>query len=225
MLFQAISIVPYLSQISYIGLDGLLFSYYTTGGSRTFAVYSNLSLSSVNSSKNTWYSQSVNRDTGKLYGKAISFQPLITLNASWFLKALNASNGYASLGNGWSNEKDLLFLNSASINRKGVISLGFPAKTLAEFFSGVEFYGRNVYLAAEGGKVLIQGLPNTRIVPFGDSVSLELKKSDTEQIARAGNFSCKPNDGSLKTSVLTIWGRKYRFYCSPIEVLGVRSVS
>ncbi|KAL9148600.1 hypothetical protein ABFS82_12G052000 [Erythranthe guttata] len=65
-LFQALSTIPYLSQISYVGLDGLFFAYYTQENQ----IYRN---------NYSWCIQYVNRDSGKLYGEAIKSPPFDVL--------------------------------------------------------------------------------------------------------------------------------------------------
>ncbi|GFZ04532.1 signal transduction histidine kinase [Actinidia rufa] len=224
ILFQALSTIPHLSQISYIGLDGLLFSYYTDGN-QLFAIYSNSSLLvDTSTTKHTWYVQPVNRDTGKLYGEANSSQPPMTFNTSFFRESLARTNGYASLEIGWGNSQDLLFLNTVGVNGKGVISLGFPVKELVDFFYGMDFHGGSLYLATKDGKVIADGFPNTRLVVVGDSVSFELLNSNGSQIGYVGNVACKTDDGTLGASVLNILETKYTIYCSPLDIVGVQSV-
>ncbi|KAH7838082.1 hypothetical protein Vadar_021823 [Vaccinium darrowii] len=229
VLFQALSTIPHLSQISFIGLDGLLFSYYYTDEYQISAVYSNSSIKLTNASSE-WYTQPVNRDTGKLYGEPINTHPITTLNTSWFQEALNSTNGCASTGTGWKNDQDLLFLNTAGIDGKGVVSLGFLAKSLTDFFSGMDYHGGKLYLETKDGKSLSDQLrtniPNTRLVLFGDSVSFELLDPiNGSQIGDVGNVTCNPNEyGTFTGSMLNIWNTKYMIYCSPIDIVGVQSV-
>ncbi|CAK9175561.1 unnamed protein product [Ilex paraguariensis] len=205
VLFQALSTIPHLLQISHIGLYGFFFSYYTKGD-QPFAP--------------------VNRDTGKLYGEAVESLPLVTVKASWFQEALNSTNGNASIGTGWINGQDLLFLNTVGMDGRGAISLGFPVKSVLDFFSGVSRNGGSLYLATMDGKVLGEGIPNTHMVLVGNSVSIQLLKPNGDQIGQVGNVTCEPNDGALRASILNIWEMKFMFYCSPMEIqiLGVQSV-
>ncbi|CAL5380884.1 unnamed protein product [Camellia sinensis] len=159
VLFQALSTIPHLSHISYIGADGLLFSYYTNGY-QTLAVYANSSLF-VNVSAPIaikQYTQPVNCSTGKLYGEAVPVRshPSFTFNGSWLQKALVSTNGHVSLGTGWENDQDLQFFNTAAMDdRRGALSLGFPVKPLAGFFSGIDFHGGNLYFATKDGTSLL----------------------------------------------------------------------
>ncbi|KAL9252426.1 Histidine kinase CKI1-like protein, partial [Drosera capensis] len=69
-LFEALSTLPLLTQVSYISLDGLFFSYYKDG-THTFVVYSNTTFASNSSIQNpnyTWYTQLVHSENGALYG-------------------------------------------------------------------------------------------------------------------------------------------------------------
>ncbi|CAL5378982.1 unnamed protein product [Camellia sinensis] len=232
VLFQALSTIPHLSHISYIGADGLLFSYYTNGY-QTLAVYANSSLF-VNVSAPIaikQYTQPVNCSTGKLYGEAVPVRshPSFTFNGSWLQKALVSTNGHVSLGTGWENDQDLLFFNTAVMDdRRGALSLGFPVKPLTGFFSGIDFHGGNLYFATKDGTVLAsQGIPNTRVVLVGDSVSFESLNPNGTQIGLVVNVSCKTDDddhGTLRASMLSIWETKYKVYCSPLDIVGVKSV-
>lgn len=231
VLFQALSTIPHLSQISFIGLDGLFFSYYHTNEDRISAIYTNSSTKFANASSD-WYTQPVNRDTGKLYGEAISSHPVITWDTiSWFQEAcLNNTNGCASIGIGWKNDKDLLFLNTAGIGGRAVVSLGFQANSLIDFFSGMDYYGGTLYLATKDGKSLAElgtNIPNSRLVLVGNSVSFDmLDPISGSRIGYAGNVTCKPDayGGTLRGSMLIIRKAKYAIYCSPIDIVGVRSV-
>ncbi|KAJ9187865.1 hypothetical protein P3X46_003280 [Hevea brasiliensis] len=228
MLFQTFSIIPHISQISYIRLEGTFFAYYRDGN-QTFAMYSNSTASNSNSSspkepiKYTCYKQPVDPDTGTLYGDAIESWFNILANASWIQEALKGTNGYASLGNGWNSAQDLLFLNSVSIPVQGVISLGSPVKALIGFFKGIDLYGGSLFLATQHGDVLADGLPDTQMVVIGKSVSFNLIESNGDQVD-IGDVSCFPNNGVLRLSILNIGETKYRVFCSPLQILGVQSV-
>ncbi|KAJ6873359.1 hypothetical protein NC651_032283 [Populus alba x Populus x berolinensis] len=220
-LFQAFSIIPFISQISYIGLGGLFFSYYYEGN-QTFAMYSNSTAS--NARNFSWYRQLVDSDTGRVYGDAVKSLPFITTNASWIAQALNSSQGYASFESGWNSAQDPLFLNTVSLHGQGVLSLGFSAKALTSFFNNIELYGGSLYLATQSGKVLVGGLPNTQTVIKKNSVSLNMTKLNGDQIDHVGNVSCMPNNGNLEDSVLYLGEAKYRVFCSEVEIVGVQLV-
>lgn len=218
ILFEALSITPHLTQISYIGLEGLFFSYYIDSN-QTFVVYSNSSTS------NTWYTQFIDRETGKSYGNVSKSSPLIIVNESWYQQALNSRHGYASLGTKWNNAQQLLFLNTASFNGKGVVSLGFQVKALVDYLGHMDLNGGSLYLATTDGKVLVQGqLQNTHMVLASNSVSFQLVKPNGEQIASVGTVSCYSIDATLRASLLNIQGIKYMVSCSPLDIIGVQLV-
>ncbi|CAK7348414.1 unnamed protein product [Dovyalis caffra] len=219
-LFQAFSTIPFISQISYIGLGGPLFAYYYEGN-QTFAMYSNSTASNVRNF--SCYRQPVDSSTGKVYGDAVESLPFIATNTSWIEQALNSSQGYASFGNGWNSAQDPLFLSSVSIHGHGVFSLGFSAKALISFFNSVDLYGGSLYLATQTGKVLVGGLPNTETVVKGNSVSMYLTKLNGDQSDLVGHVSCMPNNGKLNNSLLNIGKAKYRVFCSQVEIVGVPS--
>ena len=218
ILFQAWSTIPYLSEISYIGLEGLFFSYYTDQN-LTLAVYSNSSIRK----NNNCYMQHVNHETGELYGKSIERPPLNLVNTSWFQAALNSTHGYASVESGWNNSQDLILLSSATIDGEGVISLGFPVKALTAHFTSIDHQDGSLYLATKDGKVLIEGLKNTHMVLAGNIVFVQLKKPNREQEV-LGNVSCNIRDGSSIASTLNIQGTEYMIYFSSLDMVGVQLV-
>ncbi|KAF8379736.1 hypothetical protein HHK36_029184 [Tetracentron sinense] len=216
-LFLALSTIPHLSQISYIGLDGLFFSYYKSGD-EIFAVY-------FYSDWKNWYTQPVNRDNGLGYGEVTSLNPLVTVQENWFQEALNSTNGYASLGIGWNNTQERLFLNAASVDGRGVISLGFPVAALIDFFSDIDLHGGYLYLATEDGEVLNQtGPPNTSMLLSNGTVFVKLMDQNGDLISLAGNISCNHHDGAPQSSNVNIQEMKYAFYCSHLVIAGVQSV-
>ncbi|GMH19312.1 hypothetical protein Nepgr_021153 [Nepenthes gracilis] len=227
VLFQALSTIPYLSQVSYVGLNGIFFSYYKDGG-QTFAVYANTTFTSRSRARNltySWYTQPVYSGTGNLYGIAKISQPLIVTKESWFQKSLNSSNGYASLGMRWNSEKDRLFLNTVGIDGlKGAISLGFPMKELMDIFPRND--SGSLYMATLDGEELVQGGADASFTFFDDNMTASVTLMDPIRNQKIhGDVSCKSQNGkSSGNSSLKIEGTEFIFYCSPIDVVGVQSV-
>ena len=224
LLFQAFETVPNLAQISYIGMEGFFFSFYTDHDDQALAMYSNSSLSSTSTwgASNTiqYYIQHVNRDTGELYGNAKVCEP--SINASWVGKAVNSSNGYVTLGTKWSNGHDLLFISSSRITTTGVISIGFPAKAITNLFTTIGQRGAILYLATKDGQVLVEGLQHTRMVVSNDTVSFQsMNSANGDQTAYEGAVSCK--DGVVASN-LNIQGVEYLMRCSSINIIGIDSV-
>ncbi|KAL5791931.1 hypothetical protein ACOSP7_000525 [Xanthoceras sorbifolium] len=227
-MFQAFSTIPHMSQISYIGLDGLFFSYYIDNN-QTLAMYCNSSSApepnfDVNRMKHMWYTQPVDRDTGNLYGEATVSRPL-SVNFSWLQEALNSTAGFASLGFRW-NAGDPLFLNTASINGLAAVSLGFPVEAITNFFTGINLYGGSFSLATNDGQVLVEGLPNTHIMVANNSISFQSKKivNGNLQISETRYVTCMPGTAAYSYHVLNIAGTDYNVYCSSLELAGVKSV-
>ncbi|XP_077245114.1 histidine kinase CKI1-like [Tasmannia lanceolata] len=233
-MFLAFSIAPHLSQISYIGEDGLFFSYYTEGN-HTLALFANTSYSSSGSNTNPtvyrWYSQPVN-DIGMRYGEAIDSTPITLVNSSWFNNALDSENGYALLGLGWGKFQEPLFLSMALVNnvlprgRWGVISLGVPKKIFTNFMSSIDLHGGDLYMVTEDGQLLAKTrFPYEKMLLSNMTVSVQMTESD--------NFDLPCNLNSYSNSRLNqlsglnekIWGEQYTFYCAQFEIAGVRSVS
>ncbi|GAB2212888.1 hypothetical protein Drorol1_Dr00020889 [Drosera rotundifolia] len=229
-LFEALSTLPLLTQVSYISSDGLFFSYYKDG-THTFAVYSNTTFASNSSIQNpnyTWYTQLVHSENGALYGDVGTSRPFNVTNSSWFLKSLNRSDGCTSLGGRWDSMGERLLLSTASVyGTRGVISFGFPVKTLMDIFSNVKSYDASLYLVTYDGEVLVQGLPKMSVTFDGNNTRASLDLVDSRKNARGylGDVPCKVENGaSFGASTFDIGGKKIKFYCSQIDVDGIQSV-
>lgn len=226
-MFQALSTIPLISQISYTGSEGLFFSYYLDNN-QTLALYSNSSSSSKSNGQNLpsrdskWYTQPVDRDTGNLYGEAIETTPLL-INSTWFQHSLKSRNGYASIGHGWNKARSPMIINSAGVNGNGVVALGFPAATVTSFFTGMDHFGGILSIVTMGGKVLVEGFPNTRVVVADDSVFFRPTMSNGDGIRGVGYASCLP-ESDKRLNVLSVGKMDYNVFCSPIDILGVKSV-
>ncbi|KAK2639169.1 hypothetical protein Ddye_026964 [Dipteronia dyeriana] len=224
-LFLALATIPHVSQVSYIGLDGLMFTYYKDGV-QTLAVYSNTSMSSF------CYSQPVNRDTGMLYGEAVVFPlPMIFVNESWFQQALNSTiNGFSSIGTKWNKPQESLFFSTVAMDGRGIISLGIPESYVVDHFEALDFHGADFHLAAADGKVIIgTKLKDTRIMVHRNSVFVttlpEYKHNNGHHVQGSVAFvSCSSNDGKLSPVHGKVLGVEYIFFCSTLEVAGVQSV-
>ncbi|KAK2649646.1 hypothetical protein Ddye_017135 [Dipteronia dyeriana] len=226
-LFQAFSTIPHMSEISYIGLDGLFFSYYIDNN-QTLAVYCNSSsahdLPSVYANKSC-YTQHADGQTGNLYGEATATSP-VNINSSLLHDALNSTNGFASLGTGLNKAGDPLILNTASINGRGAVSLGFPVKELTNFFTGMNLYGGSLSMATNDGQVLVEGLPNTRMIVVDSFISFQSNKTISgNQQQTSDNLvyvECMSRVDSYH--ILNIGEKDYKVYCSPLELADVKLV-
>ncbi|GMI69468.1 CYTOKININ-INDEPENDENT 1 [Hibiscus trionum] len=212
-LFLAFSTIPYLSQISYVGSEGLFFSYYFDGN-QTLSTYANSSFSS-NRKRLVWYKQPVDNHTGKLYGEAVGFHGFNAVNTSWFQAALHNSWGYSSVENGWNSGVGPLFLTSVGLLGRGVVSLGVPVKRLTDLFSGLDLYGGRLSLITMDGKLLVDGIPNTTFISVNFSIVLQLMNPNGAQ-----NVSCT----TPETYILYIGEKEYSLTCSTVEISGVHSV-
>ncbi|XP_073060245.1 histidine kinase CKI1-like [Primulina eburnea] len=224
-LFLALSTVPYVSEVAYIGLDGLFFGYYVKGG-QPFALYSNSTFSSTqNAPKDfTWYAQPAN-GTGELYGEAIMFPPSDIFNKIWFQSAPNNSNVYASVETDWADSQDLMLLVNAGLDRKGAVTFGYPVKSFIDFFAaGVCFYNGSLILATKDGIMLTEGIPNTQMIFIDNRVSFNLLGPDGDRVGAVGNITCHSDEGMLTDSVTSIWGSKYVISCSSVEIAGLQLV-
>ncbi|XP_072976224.1 probable histidine kinase 2 [Typha angustifolia] len=147
-LFMALQTVPLVTQISYVGMDGLVFSYYYEKD-QLHTLFSNVSHASNNSVPFYWYSQLVDRNTGDRYGDAIALAPQQLNKAKWYHDALDGRSGYASLGVGWENDKDQNIFFTASVANVGVVSLGIVLSDFINHVSDIDLHGGYLYLAID----------------------------------------------------------------------------
>ncbi|OIW07029.1 hypothetical protein TanjilG_02663 [Lupinus angustifolius] len=77
------------------------------------------------------------------------------------------------------------------------------------------------YLATKDGKVLVQGIKNTRLVHYNDTVSFQSLNPNGNLISNSGSVSCK--DKAIATR-LNIWDTEYLIQCHPIDIMGKKSV-
>ncbi|XP_038973172.1 histidine kinase CKI1-like [Phoenix dactylifera] len=230
-LFLAFATMPWISQISYVGIHGgMLLSYYNDEN-QARTMFSNISDSSNYSAAHKWYSQSVDRDTGMVYGDVIPCSPQ-QIGSQWFQDALNGKSRYASWGVGWNKARDQMLFFTAPVARSGVISIGIAMKDLVDNIFRVNLWGGHLYVATEDGHVIAEtGPPHTRYVLGNNTVSIHvMDKSDTLPLEKNDNFSCQLDNpegtGSdpSHTNYLSIWGKRYNFGCAHLDVSGIRMV-
>ncbi|KAE8657639.1 Detected protein of unknown function [Hibiscus syriacus] len=212
-LFLAFSTIPNLSQISYVGSEGLFFCYYFDGH-QTLSAYANSS-SLSNRRRYVWYKQPVDTHTGKLYGEAVRFRGFNVVNTSWFQAALHDSWGYSSVENRWKSVGELSFLTSVGMLGRGVISMGVPVKRLTDLASGLDLYGGSLSLITMDGQLLVDGIPNSKFISVNNSIVLQIMNPSGAQ-----NVSCTtPEIYNLDNSE-----KKYSVSCSAVEIAAVQLV-
>ncbi|KAF3333038.1 histidine kinase CKI1-like protein [Carex littledalei] len=120
-LFTALSTIQLASQVTYIGKDGLVFSYHRDN--RTNAVLS------YNFNSCLFYNQNIDQYSGERYGYpvALSFQQCPTIKG-WLLNALNGHVGSAQV-----NNQTISF--TASVGNFGVVSVGVDLKDFLRYIS------------------------------------------------------------------------------------------
>lgn len=180
------------------------------------AVYSNNSYSSI------WYNQQADQDSGNLYGEPSFTKPIATRNATWFERALNSSSGYSWFGKAWNKSEDRLFLTAVAMDGRGVISLGMQAKVVTEHFAALEFHDVDFQLATLDGEVIIPTrLPNTQITVSNNT---KLNPNGDTYIDQVGNSCIMSQGGGSKHFYGKVSGVTYKFYCSTLEIAGVKTV-
>ncbi|XP_020540438.1 histidine kinase CKI1 isoform X2 [Jatropha curcas] len=217
ILFLSLATIPRMSQVSYVGNDGLMFSYYKDK-QKIIAVYSNTSYSSSR------YANPVNRDTGKLYGDAVSSKSLMAAHTSWIPNVLNNKSGFSSVGTGWNEDQDSLLLNAVAMDGRGVISLGFPRDAVIDHFAALDLHGGYFYLATAEGQAIVQTNPeDTQIDVHNSSATVQVLNRNGGPVDQIDLY-CSSNDKKSGPLPGKLVGNKYMFYCSTTDIAGVKSV-
>ncbi|KAK9154088.1 hypothetical protein Sjap_001568 [Stephania japonica] len=215
-----------LSEISYIREDGFLFSYYIEGNN-TFAMYSNTTFVrriGVGSIPFDCYIQLVNNNTGELYGERYRSRSNLSIDVKWFLEAMNSKNVHASVRKGWSETQDMLIFNAAPVDQVGLLSLGVSVKVFMNSISGIDLHGGDLYIATKNGTLLAQTGPFTIMPNKDDTVSIFLN-STGDQTTQEARILCDQSDKIVRHADRKMGGAEYVFYCAPLELAGVQSVS
>ncbi|KAL0335443.1 UNVERIFIED_CONTAM: hypothetical protein Sradi_4756200 [Sesamum radiatum] len=221
--------------LSYTGLDGLSFLYYRNDKDETFVLFSNSSSSSSTSSSSSslsssaCYAQPVDRDTGKLNGQIVSCDMRhVTQNVSSVQRSVNVSSSSSLVRREWGKGKELMFLYSAAMDGRGLITIGYPAKVVADHFDGLQFYGGDFQLAMSSGQVIVESkLEDTRIDVRNGTVSVETVNTNGDVQDKSDYYSCRMGDGDggqLSHFHMKIQRKTHIFYCSVLEVGGFESV-
>ncbi|PWA94638.1 CheY-like superfamily [Artemisia annua] len=223
IMFQALLTIPRLSQISYVKQDGLFFALYSRDHQQIYAIYSNTSFIEATKSRKdySWFKQPVASDTGKLYGEAVVFPPQLLFNDTWFQKALNTTDGCASLLKSLDHDNSMLVMNTARVDKSGIISLGFGLRSLIDVFSSsIKPFGGGLYLATKDGKELSDGIPNTHVViEENTAISIQLMKANGDP-----SGTLRLNYGMPQAYILDILGTNYILYSSSVDIIGLQSV-
>ncbi|KAL8170661.1 hypothetical protein V2J09_022465, partial [Rumex salicifolius] len=216
VLFQAVSTIPNLAQISFVGIDGVYFSL-SSADNRITALYTNGSSRNGSFSFHKWYTQSVS-EAGEFIGEArATAPPPAATNSTILLKAFN-NTYYASVGAQLSTiGSRYLFLNTVIIDRSiGVISLGFPVKMFSDYVAARDLQGGGLYVATKDGVV---------VASEGVILNSSLTTADHGGTSTFGGLPCNSVDKitpDTDSPFLTeVSGNKYEIYCSTINLAGV----
>ncbi|CAN0870199.1 Histidine kinase CKI1 [Linum grandiflorum] len=207
LLYQEFAMLPYISQIGYIGLGGLFFSYCYESNQSYAMYYRDM----------TFYKQPSDLDTGKLNGKATkSSIPIGTIRRS-VREALSSNNKQHNLvSKGWNgNAQELMFINLAGVQEKGAVLLGISAEIIRRFFISIDFQRARLHVTTrDGNQVVFDGIPEIQI--------MEIDRHSISIVTDAGgDVTCFLGNG---TTVVNIAQQEYKVHCSSIELIGVEMV-
>ncbi|XP_074364435.1 histidine kinase CKI1-like [Apium graveolens] len=124
--------------------------------------------------------------------------------------ALDSANGNSSVGHSWIDSQDILFFNTALMDGRGAVSMGFETKGIVQSLSGNIRNDGSLFLATKDGQVLNKAnIQNTRIViDSNNSVAFVLSNQSGDKLEGhiVGNLTCQENDGTLQPKTITASG-------------------
>ncbi|CAH8268088.1 unnamed protein product [Arabidopsis lyrata] len=215
LLFEAYSTIPQVSQVSYISRAGLLFSYIAESNT-SVAVFANSS-STSSGGDYTWYTQTVDQLTGRLNGNATKSQPLDLTHTDWFQVAQSDNYTTAFLGTSLGGEDNETLIQSvvSLYNNKGLVSLGFPVKTLTDVLNSLNLHGEELYMWTKDETMLVrQGSLNASFFVSNGSICFSRE-------SKSIGSQCIPDNCSSSGYEVEIKRSKFQAFCSVLEVSGV----
>ncbi|KAL4378694.1 hypothetical protein GQ457_02G002220 [Hibiscus cannabinus] len=129
-----------------------------------------------------------------LYGEAVGFQRFNSVNTSWFQAALHIHGDILLSKTGGTDEQWCRSI--VGILGRAVVSLGVPVKRLIHLFSGLDLYGGSLTLTTMDGKLLVDGIPNTKFISVNSSIFLQLMNPNGAQ-----NVSCTAPETYILSTV------------------------
>ncbi|KAM7470023.1 hypothetical protein LguiA_008206 [Lonicera macranthoides] len=220
-LLLALTMIPHAAQVSYMGSENLLFSYYENEN-QILAIFSNTSFASK------WFIQPVNRYTGKLYGQALNTPPLVPTNSTSLQVLINRTSAHSAFIVWEMNKPDetSLFSCIVPLDGGGVINLGFSSIDVLNHFKGVNFNGGDFFFATIDGNVLVNSkIQGVKILVKHGIVEVNLVKDNGEFEDRVGSYSFEgKNVDDFGQFYVNIRGVDHIFYCSTVEIAGVQTV-
>lgn len=183
------------------------------------AVFANAS-SNSSGGEYTWYTQTIDQITGHLNGNATKSQPLYPNHTDWFQAAQrNYTSAFVGTSLG-KEDSETLFQSVVSLSsKKGVVSLGFPVKTLTDVLNRSYLQDSELYMWTKDGTVLVrQGSRKASFFISNDSICFG-KESNLV------GSQCIPKTCSSSGYWVEIERSKFQVFCSVIEVSGVPLVN
>ncbi|KHG10970.1 Histidine kinase CKI1 -like protein [Gossypium arboreum] len=95
--------------------------------------------------------------------------------------------------------------------------MGVPVKRLTDRLGGINLYGGSLSLITMDGKLLLNGIPNTKFIYVNGTIFLQFMWPNGVK-----NFPCS-ND-TPETYKVDTDGKEYNVRCSTVEISGVQSV-
>ncbi|EFH50708.1 cytokinin-independent 1 [Arabidopsis lyrata subsp. lyrata] len=215
LLFEAYSTIPQVSQVSYISRDGLLFSYIAESNT-SVAVFANSS-STSSGGDYTWYTQTVDQLTGRLNGNATKSKALDLTHTYWIQAAQSNNYTTAFLGTSLGGEDSETLIQSvvSLYSKKGLVSLGFPVKTLTDVLNRLNLHGEELYMWTKDGTVLVrEGSLNASFFISNGSICFGRESKSVWSQCIPDNCSSSGYEVEIKRST-------FQAFCSVLEVSGV----
>ncbi|KAG0463716.1 hypothetical protein HPP92_019785 [Vanilla planifolia] len=153
-LFMALKTIQLASQISFVSVDHVVFSYFQEKD-QTFALFLNSSSMIFNSTlPNQWNAEQVDELTGKGLGNSFIVPRIEPNDSKWYSAALQGRSMGPSYGYRWGNSRDQMFFFTAPIDRVGVVAIGIALKDFIDYLFSSDLHDACAYVFTKDGILL-----------------------------------------------------------------------
>jgi len=163
----------------------------------------------------------VDQLTGRLNGNSTKSQSLDVTHTDWFQAAQSNNYTTAFVGTSLGGEDNETLIQSvvSLYSKKGLVSLGFPVKTLTEVLNSLNLHGEELYMWTKDGTVLVrEGSLNDSFFISNGSICFGRESNSLWS-------QCIPENCSSSGYEVEIKRLRYQAFCSVIEVSGVPLVN
>ncbi|KAG0465021.1 hypothetical protein HPP92_019185 [Vanilla planifolia] len=218
-LFMALKTIQLASQISFVSVDHVIFSYFKEKD-QTFALFLNTTSMIFNSTlPDQWNVEKVDELTGKGLGNLFIVPRIEPNDSKWYSAALQGRSMGPSYGYQWGNNRDKMFFFTAPIDRIGVITIGIALKDFIDYLFSFDLHDACAYLFTRDG-ILVEFVNSTsKACDVGETFSRTSVTSDSCMAIIDWDKLIHPS-----TQHGTVGRERFKVDCVPISVAEIQLV-